>query len=114
MNQIPLSMSTTTILDDTGSGTASLGPTGFGVTWSQITVSVHCATNVSEATCRVYAGPQATPNYFADGTTWGSTGDSSDNMPPVLPVGQAIWAVWSGGDAGTTAYLTITGTQTVA
>jgi hypothetical protein len=79
-----------------------------------MTAAVHCATNNSEATCRVYAGAAASPNYFADGTTWGSTGDSSDNLPPTLSVGSQVFAVWSGGDPGTTAYLTLTGIRQVA
>jgi hypothetical protein len=97
-----------------GGGTVSAGPTGFGEVWQNVTVAVHCATNVSEATCRIYVGGGPSAQYFADGTTWGSTGDSSNNMPPTIVGGQNIYAVWSGGDDTTTAYLTVTGTRTVA
>jgi hypothetical protein len=110
----PLSALVQVTLDASGNGTASVGPTGSGEVWSQITVAVHCATNTSEATCRIYAGSDASPRYFSDGTTWGSTGDSSTNLPPTLPVGQKISAVWSGGDSGTTAYMSLSGIRTVA
>jgi hypothetical protein len=113
-SQRPLTQTVSVVLDASGNGTASDGPTGFGETWTGICVAVHAATDVSEATCRVYVGTSASPNFFADGTTWGSTGDSSDNMPSTVPVGYQVFAVWSGGDAGTTAYLNITGTDNVA
>lgn len=96
-----------------GTGTASVGPTAQGETWQAgFTVSVHCSTRLLEATCRVYCGPGPTPAYFVDGTTWGSTGDSTSSTPQ-LSVGQLVWAVWEGGDPGAEAYLTVTGTRTV-
>jgi hypothetical protein len=113
-NTIPLDVSTQVVLNGSGDGQVSLGPTGFGVVWTNITVAVNCLTNVNEAICKVYSGANPPPLGFRDGTTWGSTGDSTDSMPPTIPVGQQVYAVWSGGDAGTTAYLTITGSQQVA
>jgi hypothetical protein len=118
MSTMPLSVNTSVPLTGTdpgtGTGTASIRPTGFGEVWQNITVSVHCSTNVSEATCRIYVGGAASSQFFADGTTWGSTGDSSDNMPPTVPGGQSVFAQWTGGDVGATAYLVITGTRQVA
>ena len=111
---MPLQVNTSVVLDGTGSGTAELAPTGFGEVWQNITVAVHCATNVNEAQCKIYVGGGASAQFFSDGTTWGSSGDSSDNMPPTIPVGQSVFAVWSGADAGTTGYLVITGTRQVA
>lgn len=113
-NSRPLSINVNVVLDGSGAGTVSKGPTGYQETWSSITVSVHCSSNVNEATCRIYVGGTPSPQSFADGTTFGSTGDSSTNMPLVIPTGQSVWAVWSGGDAGATAYLNITGTDNVA
>lgn len=112
MRTLPLNAFAATTLSG-GAGTASIGPTAQGEVWQNFTVSVHCATNVSEALCRVYVGGDSSPAYFCDGTTWGSTGDSTDNVPASLAVGSQVFAVWSGGDAGTTAYLTVTGTRQV-
>lgn len=109
----PLSVPVQVTLDGSGSGTASAGPTGSGEAWSAITASVHCSTAAAEATCRVYAGADASARYFCDGTYAGSSGDSTTNLPPAVPPGQRVWAVWTGGDPGATAYLTLTGTRTV-
>ncbi len=113
MRTLPLNAFASTTLDSTGAGTASVGPTSPGEVWTIAAVAVHCSSNVNEATCRVYSGAGASPAYFNDGTTWGSTGDSSSNVPGPLAVGSEVFAVWSGGDSGATAYLTVTGTKQV-
>lgn len=110
----PLSTFKFVTLDASGNGTVSLGPTGFGELWTQIVVSVHASTNIAEATCRVYTGPSADAQYLSDATTNGSTGDASSSIPPAVPTGQNITAVWSGGDPGATAYLTLSGVRLVA
>lgn len=113
MRTLPLNAYASTTLDGTGAGTASTGPTSQGEVWNIAAVSVHCSTNTNEATCRVYSGSGASPAYFSDGTTWGSTGDSTSNVPGPVSVGSQVFAVWSGGDSGATAYLTVTGTRQV-
>jgi hypothetical protein len=113
MRQLPLNVKAYTILDGNGNGTASTGPLSPGEQWTGVTASVSVATNTSEATCRIYAGAAATPGYFADGTTWGSTGDSTSNIPAVK-VGGNVWAVWTGGDPGAKATLAVTGTKSVS
>lgn len=114
MRTLTLSQSDQVVLDDTGAGTASIGPTGAGETWQVSSVGVHCSSNQNEATCQVFAGSGASDKYFADATTWGSTGDSTDSVSAPLAVGSEIFAVWSGGDPGATAFVTVTGTRTVA
>ena len=114
MRTLPLNEFAQVTLDGHGNGTASIGPLSAGERWpGGFVAAVHCATNVSEATCRVYCGGSADPQWFTDGTTWGSTGDSTTNTRP-LGGGQQCFAVWSGGDAGATAYLTVTGEKEVA
>jgi hypothetical protein len=113
MRQLPLSVKAYVTLDGDGNGTASTGPESFGESWSGLTAAVRVATNVNEATCATYAGAAATPGYFADATTWGSTGDSTSNLP-VVKVGGQVWATWAGGDPGARATLTVTGTRLVA
>jgi hypothetical protein len=110
--QLPLNAKAYVVLDAGGNGTASTGPQSPGEQWSGMTVSVSVATNVSEATCSVYAGAAATPGYFKDSTTWGSTGNSTTNLTTVQ-VGGNVYAVWTSGDPGARACLAVTGTKTV-
>lgn len=111
--QLPFSMKAYAVLDGEGNGTAYTGPQSPGEQWNAMTASVSVATNASEATCSVFAGAAATGGYFADSTTWGSTGASTTNLPTVR-VGGNVFAVWTGGDPGAKATLTLTGTRTVA
>lgn len=112
MRQLPLSAKAYVTLDGSGNGTASTGPLSFGEQWTDATASVRVATNTDEAICSIYAGAGATPGYFVSSTTWGSTGDSTS--VPVVKVGGNVFAVWTGGDPGAQATLTVTGTRTVA
>jgi hypothetical protein len=111
---VALAESTSVVLDSNGNGTIALGPTGFGGVWTQVVASVRVATNTAEATCLVTVGPENSPQYFADGTTWGSTGDSTSNIQPSIPTGQSVYANWAGGDPGATAYLNLTGLDVYA
>ena len=113
MRQLPLNAKAYTTLDANGNGTASTGPESFREQWSNLTASVRASSNVNEAICSVYGGAAATPGYFSGATTWGSTGDSTTNLPAVQ-VGGNVWAVWTGGDPGAQAVLTVTGTRSVA
>lgn len=111
--QLPLSAAAQVVLDSSGNGQCSVGPTAQGEVWAAgFVAAVHCSSNTAEAIMRLYCGAGASPAYFAGGTTWGSTGDSSDTTPQ-MQVGQAVTAVWTGGDPGAIAYLTVTGTRTV-
>ena len=105
MRTLPLNVKAYTVLDETGAGTAEIGPLSPGEQWDNLTASVRVATNQAEATCAIYAGAAPTPGYFCDATTWGSTGDSTGNMRPVR-VGGNVYAVWTGGDPLAQATLT--------
>jgi hypothetical protein len=108
--QVPLQVFAPATVAADGSATASIGPTAANEQWvAGYRVAVHCSTAVSEATCRVYCGGNS-PVFFTDATTWGSTGDSTDNTPN-LQSGQLVVGVWAGADPGAEAYLTITGTK---
>lgn len=97
-----------------GQGSCSVGPTGQGEVWNAgFTVSVHASSNVNEAICKIYCGDSVSPSNFVDGTTWGSTGDSSTNTPEIR-TGQYVFAEWSGADSQSTGYLNVNGTRTVA
>jgi hypothetical protein len=100
-------------LDSDGNGTVQIGPSGTNETWFPSVASVSASSNVSEATAKVYAGNGLSQAYFVDGTTWGSTGDSTSNFSGPVWLGQSIWCSWTGGDEGAIATLVITGTRTV-
>jgi hypothetical protein len=112
MRTLNLSATAQVTLDASGNGTAFTGPGSFLEVWSDLTVSVRCSTNVKEALCSVFTGASTDPGNYACGTTWGSTGDSSTNVGTVQ-MGGNVFAVWTGGDAGAKATLSITGTKVV-
>ena len=104
----------TAVLNGSGGGTVKLGPVGAREVWSPAVASVSVSTNVKEAQCRVYVGDSAVPANFIDGTLSGSTGDSTDRVSgSQVKLGWYVWAVWSGGDAGSVATLNVTGTREV-
>jgi hypothetical protein len=113
VRQLPLNVSAQVTLDGSGDGTASIGPLSSGEVWSGLTAAVRVATNVNEAICSIYSGAAATAGYGRGATTWGSTGDSTSQLSEVR-VGGQVFAVWTGGDAGQVATLTVTGTKLVA
>lgn len=104
-----------TALDGAGNGTLRMRPFGGGETWLPAAVSVKCSTNATEAQCKVYVGPTATDPYFLDSTLSGSTGDSTDRVKglQVDTHGSYLWAVWTGGDPGAIATMTVTGHREV-
>lgn len=110
---LSLSAVATCTLDGSGYGVAAVGPTTTRETWSPAVASVSVSDNSHEATCQIYAGNEAAPSYFVDGTTWGSTGDSTSNFTGQVYPGQMVFAVWTGGTATATATLVVTGTRTV-
>lgn len=113
MRTQPFTRSVSVALGVAGGGTVSTGPTLTNEMWSPAVAAVSVATNGSEATCRIYAGPVAGQSTFVDGTTWGSTGDSTSNFAGPVYLGQRIYAIWTGGDPGQAATLVITGTRQV-
>jgi hypothetical protein len=113
MREFPLTASATVTLNGSGNGTAQIGPSFPRESWSVAVASVSCSSNTAEAVCKIYAGPQATQGNFIDGTTWGSTGDSTSNFSSPVYLGSYVFAVWTGGDSGATATLVVNGTRRV-
>lgn len=106
----PLNSSGSVRLDANGNGIVALGPQGSAV-WALTVAAVSTSTSVKVPQCSVYMGTSAVPANLVDGTFTGNL-DSTDRVSgwPLLP-GQQVWAVWSGGDAGATATLSIIGTE---
>jgi hypothetical protein len=110
---LALSVVASVVLDGSGNGTVQVGPRGTNEVWQPQSAAVSAATNTSEAQCRIYAGNTISAGSLVDGTTFGSSGDSTTNFASQVWLGQSIWAQWTGGDPGATATLVVTGTRQV-
>lgn len=113
MRQFPLNLSASVTLNGSGAGIASIGPQFPRESWTVQVASVSVSTNTAEAVCKIYAGPLAVQGNFVDGTTWGSTGDSTSNFAVPVYLGSYVFAVWTGGDSGAIATLVVTGTRNI-
>lgn len=118
-SQVNLNQSASAILDGSGNATVKLGPIAAREWWQPQVVSVR--TNqapgaiTNEAACRIFCGPDTSPQNYSCGTLSGSTGDSSDNVTgQEIYVGQYVWAQWTGGDPGAQAWLIVSGTKNLA
>jgi carotenoid cleavage dioxygenase-like enzyme len=103
-------------LTGTGSGMVKLGPLSARETWypANAHVSANIGQVTNEAQCIIYVGTSVEANNFRDGTLSGSSGDSTDAISAdIVPMGEYIFAVWSGGDAGAIATLTVSGEKEV-
>lgn len=98
------------VLDGSGNGTVSVGPTRPREHWQVLGASVKVSTNNLEARCSIYVGPQVADPYFISTSITGSSGDSCGLGNKDIQSGQQIWAVWTGGDPGSIATLKVEGT----
>jgi len=109
---VPLSVSASVVLDGSGNGQVSLGPALPGTSWQPVSAAVLVApvslTVVS--TVKLYNG-SVQPGNFIGGSYTGDT--NSTGLALTLQLGQIITAVWSGGNPGARATLTLTGTMTI-
>lgn len=99
----------TVILDGSGNGIASLGPSRPRERWYPAIVAVSVSSNVNEPTCKIYMGPQISAATFVDGTYTGSNDSTDSGNGSEVHVGEQVFAQWTGGDAGATATVTVTG-----
>lgn len=100
-----LDASASVILDSSGYGYVRLAPTGEK--WEITRSRMECNTSVNEALGKMYVNVISN-NKVVDGTYSASTGDTSDTVV-YLEDGQAIFYEWTGGDAGATATVTLSG-----
>ena len=101
-------------LSGTGGGTASLGPTRVREHWQLSAASVAANQNpTNQATCKLYVGSTIGSGTFISQTATGSSGDTCGLGGIDIQSGMRVWAVWTGGDAGQIATLTILATYTI-
>lgn len=98
------------VLDGNGMGVVSFQATGQQVVVNNVSVSVTSSTN--EATFTLYKN-QVGPAYRHSGSFSGSSGDNNADIIP-LRDGETIIGVWTGGDAGATASMTVSGTASIS
>ncbi len=109
MPSYPLATSASVALDGSGKGTARLGPQ-VGQRWRLRTASILVVNAILIPQCKIYMGAAPLDPFFVDGTYTGALASTSNVNGRPLTNGQQIFAVWTGGDAGAVATLTITGT----
>lgn len=113
--RVPFYETAQVVLNGSGAGTAKVGPLTAREKWYPENVHVNTTetTVTNEAACDISVGDINTKR-FRDSTFSGSSGDSSDHCnADVLSKGMFVWADWTGGDAGVTAVLSVTGTKEV-
>jgi hypothetical protein len=101
-------------LDGSGNGTAKVGPKSAREVWRPENVTVSANNNpTNEAQCQIFVGTQYDMR-LRDSTESGSTGDGTGRCGnDRVKCGAYVWAVWTGGDAGQYAKITVTGTKEV-
>lgn len=117
MAKADLNESASVVLDGSGNGTAKVGPQSAREIWHPKNVSVNtvqaAGTITDEAQCVILVGDVNTRRQ-RDATQSGSTGDATDKVnADTVKCGEFVWAVWTGGDAGVTAIVTVTGEKDV-
>ena len=108
----PLDQFATVVLNATGQGVASLGPTRVKEHWQPISVFVSVDTQVLEATAALFVGTTFQSATQMGTTSLGSNGDTCGTPGLELPAGYQIFIQWTGGDAGSTATMHVIGQTT--
>jgi len=96
-----------------GAVQAVCGPQVSGDTWSLDQCSVSTSVGqLDAAQCVVFAGPQPLPQFQLAPSLSGG-GQQFGLGGVAVPFGWFIYALWTGGTPGATAYLRVTGVKTV-
>jgi len=110
---VPLSVSVRVTLDGSGNGQVQIGPTLAGTSWiPPLSVGVLVApvsTSVVSQFQLFNGAPQAT--NFIGGTYTGDNNSAVVGIP--LELGMVLTGVWSGGNPGATATMTVSGMQQI-
>ena len=113
MPTLPLSESGFVTLNGSGNGTVKIGPGAHGVVWKPSRIAVKVSSATLSPTCQIFIGNTATAENFIDGTFTGQQNATDSAVGQELRLGQYVWAVWTGGDVGAQATVTVTGSKDV-
>lgn len=95
-------------LDGSGNGTVRLGPSNSFQQWVPSNVACAVSSNTAEPVFVCYNGTPSNANRI--GGTYTGSNDSDSITDVVLYPGSYLTGVWTGGDAGAIATMTIQGT----
>jgi membrane peptidoglycan carboxypeptidase len=104
----PLNEIAQVVLDGSGNGTVTMGPTNAFQCWKPSNAACAVSTNVKEPTFTLYSG-RAGSNANRYGGTYTGSNDNTDISGMVLYPGSVVTGVWTGGDVGGLATLTLSG-----
>jgi hypothetical protein len=97
------------VLNGSGGGTASVGPTGLGTVWYPASaVFGTSVTPFDSSTISLYIGPAGVPTTLQGTLITGGVGTIALAIPQLTP-GLYIIAVWTGGTPGSTVSMNVTG-----
>lgn len=108
---LQLTQNGSVVLDGSGNGRISLGPSVVRESWTPTSAVVAVSTTTLEARCDLYLGVGGNPARLLASSRTGSSGDTCGFGGFTLMPGQSVVAVWTGGDAGATATLNVYGTR---
>lgn len=94
------------VADANGRAVASLQPLRSFELWKIKRMTVQSTSTTLVPTCKIYRGAE-TASALVDGTHTGTLDHSDTDMQ--LRNGEALLAVWEGGDVGSTCTITIEG-----
>jgi hypothetical protein len=110
---VPLQTSVSVVLSGTGAGSVTIGPQTPGIVWypsgTAVTVTPVSTTVISQFS--LYNGNAGAANFI--GGTY--TGDNNSNgiTGITMYTGAFLTGVWTGGNPGARATLTVIGTMTI-
>lgn len=98
------------VLNASGTGTVTIGPTYYGEQWHVTNLVVTVSSATLRPMAKVYLGPAVASNQ--QDSTFSGDNDSSDTVYDLF-ASQVLTIVWTGGDVGATATATVAGQKTV-
>lgn len=104
---LPLNESASVVLSASGGGSVKLGPSNASQQWVPSNAACSVTSNVSEPVFVLYNGTPSNANRI--GGTYTGSNDNTDINGVTLYPGSVLTGVWTGGDVGATATLSIQG-----
>lgn len=104
---LPLNESSSVVLDGNGNGLVRVGPSNASQQWVPSNAACSVDSNTKEPVFVLYNGSPSNANRI--GGTYTGSNDNTDVSGVTLYPGGVLTGVWTGGDAGARATLTVQG-----